>query len=173
MKERKKTDRPKIGKLETLMRAVVLLALLSTAAMIFYFSSEVGVQSSATSAGVARFVLRLFGVDFDALSAAQISQIQFYVRKAAHFVEYSMLGFFLHLFISFFVQRRFPSFLLSELLGALYAVTDEYHQLLVGTRGAQWKDVGLDSAGVCFGAFLALLILLVHARKCRRSKRSP
>ena len=165
MKENGQTDRRGL-----ILRLVILLALLATAVMIFLFSAEGSAESSATSAQVARFVMRLIGVDFDALSASEKTRVQFYVRKGAHFLEYTALGVFLHLFLSFFVKKRPLSFALSVALGAVYAATDEYHQFLVGSRSAQWKDVALDSAGVLFGTALALGILLLQKRKHRREK---
>ena len=43
--------------------------------------------------------------------------------------------------------------------GALYAATDETHQLLVDGRGGSALDVLLDSSGVLAGVLLAMLLI--------------
>ena len=156
-----------------MLRALVVLALLATAAVIFLFSEEGGIESSATSRQAARFLMRIVGRDFDALSRASQTRLLFYVRKGAHFLEFSALGVFLHLFLGIFIRKPLLSYGLSVALGALYAATDEYHQLLVGTRGAQWRDVALDSAGVLFGAAIALLFLRIWRSKHPLPPRKP
>ena len=77
------------------------------------------------------------------------------VRKTAHFAEYAILGFLLTGAAS--LGNGWKSFLQPGLTGALYAASDEFHQLFVPGRSGQISDVLLDSAGVCFGVLLGML----------------
>ena len=145
---------------------------LLTAALIFFFSAQNGEQSSQTSDGFVRVVVRLFCPGYDAMSpAAQKvlwNNVTFYIRKSAHFLEYAALGFFLRL-LTRSLGLRWGG-LWSWLSGTLYAGTDELHQMLSGGRSGMWQDVALDSAGVLFGMLAALA--LIAARTWRRGKKT-
>lgn len=58
---------------------------------------------------------------------------------------------------SSFSWKRMEILLQPGLTGALYAASDEFHQLFVPGRSGQISDVLLDSAGVCFGVLLGML----------------
>ena len=146
-------------------------AALAIACLIFFFASQDGAASSRTSEGLARLLLRWTRPGFDALTAKEqtklLDAMQVAVRKAAHFIEFAALGFFLHLlFDALHFRRKTP---LAWLAGTVYACTDEWHQSFVGAREAAWLDVCIDSGGVLFGVLLALLMLRLHRRK--REKR--
>jgi len=66
------------------------------------------------------------------------------LRKAAHVVEFAVLGGLL--------ARALPSLGWAIALGSLYAVTDEVHQVFVPGRHGSPLDWGLDTAGVVAGA---------------------
>ena len=139
---------------------VGVFAVLAVAALIFYFSSQDGQTSSKTSDEVVRVIVKSFVRDYDALppvrQRAIWQKISLYVRKDAHFLEYTALGLFLRLLASS-LCLRFP-WLSACLCGALYAATDEFHQTFVNARGGMWQDVLLDSAGVLFGCAMALVL---------------
>ena len=149
-------------------------AVLATACIIFLFSAQDGDTSSQTSGKVTLMLLRLFRPDFDSLPASQRQALLYKwsqgIRKAAHFSEFAVLGLFLHLLIA---ALRLPLKLpLSWLIGTLYACTDELHQTFVQARAGTWQDVGLDSAGVLFGACAAWMLLRLH-RRLRSGKPLP
>ena len=54
--------------------------------------------------------------------------------------------------------------------GALYACTDEIHQMQTAGRTGQWTDVMLDSGGVLAGVLAAILVLFMIRRKHRRKE---
>lgn len=66
------------------------------------------------------------------------------LRKAAHVVEFAVLGALL--------ARALPSLRSAIVLGSLYALTDEVHQVFVPGRVGSPLDWGLDTAGVVAGA---------------------
>ena len=91
-----------------ILPAVFALLVLVVMILIYYFSSENGLQSTATSNGVTKWVVKIIKPDFDSMEkadkAAYFSQVAHYVRKAAHFSEYFLLGLF-----SSHVALRFPT----------------------------------------------------------------
>ena len=93
-------------------------------------------------------------------------KIDFAVRKSAHACEYAALS------VLFFVNYKKKSRKIKQIVGmsalstALYAVTDEIHQLFVPGRSGQITDVILDSCGGLIGAVLSAIILyLIRKRK--------
>ena len=58
---------------------------------------------------------------------------------------------------------------LSLLVCVLYAISDELHQLFVSGRGAQVKDVLIDSAGATVGVCLYWGICRVMKSRSTRS----
>ena len=51
---------------------------------------------------------------------------------------------------------------ISFLIGLLYAISDEFHQLFSSGRTAKIMDVGIDSAGVIFGIFIVYIIIKIY-----------
>ena len=135
--------------------------------MIFYFSSQNGEESAQTSTGLAVFVMRLLVPGFDSLSAAEramyFDRLLYFVRKAAHFTEFAMLGASLRLLFHALSLRR--PILIAWSVGTLYACTDELHQMFVDGRGAVWQDVCIDSAGALTAALLVTLWLQWRAKR--------
>lgn len=68
------------------------------------------------------------------------------LRKIAHVGEYAVLGALLYRAV-----RREPA---AIVLGSLYAVTDEVHQLFVTGRHGSPVDWLIDTAGVVAGVLL-------------------
>ena len=55
------------------------------------------------------------------------------------------------------------------LIGFLYAISDEIHQMFSSGRSARVFDVCIDSCGVAFGIFLTFLVIVVY-RKIKEKK---
>ena len=128
--------------------------------LIFLFSSQPGEESTEVSTWVGRGIGRIFVPGFqDAAPSAQEAwalQIDFYVRKGAHFSVYLVLGMLLT--ASFLTFRP----------AAQLRTSDEFHQLFVPGRSGQVRDVCIDSSGVMIG--ILLLTLVLHcARRLRRT----
>jgi len=86
----------------------------------------------------------------------------FWLRKAAHIVEYAVLCFliFRAMLGSQFSTKR--ALLVSVLFSILYAASDEYHQTFIFGRNGSAKDWGIDSAGAVIGG---ALLALIHRNK--------
>ena len=103
---------------------------------------------------------------FPHLPAASVDEIVFVCRKCAHLTEYSFLG------VLFWRALRKPTAedgrpwrwaeaRQAVLLVALYAASDEVHQLFVPNRQASIVDVMIDTTGAVLG-----LGLLWGAGRC-------
>ncbi|MBN1891694.1 MAG: VanZ family protein [Clostridiales bacterium] len=143
--------------------------------MIFSLSSESGFDSSDRSGIILQFLQTNFN----------LSVSHFFLRKAAHFVEFAVLTSFS--FFAFLVtskiseknalvdmplQEFMSSFLTYSMLSiwitVLYAVIDEYHQIFVFGRNASIVDVLIDIAGgVTVLLIYRLFVALMYLRKKR------
>lgn len=143
---------------------------------IFLFSSKPADESSEMSHEVGMFVCRIFVPGFEQWSAEEqnllADKIDYPIRKAAHATEYAVLGMLL--FGVLFTSNREISakrkLLLAILIGAIYAATDEIHQLFVPGRAGLFTDVLIDTAGVMLGAVL-IYGLTAKEKKSRQHKR--
>ena len=149
------------------------LLVFAVAVMIFCFSAQDGEDSMRTSGGIVTFLLRLAVPDLDGMTGPErraiYQQVQYMVRKAAHFTEFAMLGASLRLLFHALRLRR--PVLWAWIISTLYACTDELHQMLVGTRSPMWRDVCIDSAGALTAAVLVSLWLYAKGR--RRGSAGP
>lgn len=154
-------NKRKIDKWNILFFAFVLLAM----ALIYYFSANNSLQSSAQSGIIADFVMRLFGIEE---TAENVSLTQTIVRKMAHFTLFALLGTALYgLFSS--LHLRFKRFY-AVLAGFLVACGDETHQLFVPGRAGMITDVLIDSCGVVTAVlFLSALSLIIKKIKQKSS----
>ena len=81
--------------------------------------------------------------------------LTFFVRKSAHFLEYTVLGITLWNYAR--SRRHHPAacmwkhLLYAWTAGVLYAVSDEVHQHFVPGRSCEIRDILIDAAGVAAG----------------------
>lgn len=101
---------------------------------------------------------------------AMIPAIDHYVRKTAHFVEYSALGFVLVAFMRYTKCIGSKAYWLTPIIGCLFAAMDELHQSFVPGRSCQLSDVMLDTSGVIFG-LLVYCVMKGLVRKCLKHSR--
>lgn len=146
------------------LRTLFLLMTLGLMAMIFAFSAQNGDRSHEVSGALIAPVLDVVVPGWQQMPASVLAPLrqaaEYIIRKIGHFSEYAALGFALRLLLQTFATRHRSS--KSWLAVALYAATDELHQLFVSSRSAMWQDVVLDSIGGLAGiaAAYALVVLL-------------
>lgn len=143
--------------------------------VIFSFSAQPDTESSEISGHVSYRIVevwnRTFHLEHTTAEMEQIAEtIEYPVRKCAHMSEYAMLALlFLQLLDAFGIKKKRA--VIALVLTAVYASTDEFHQLFVPGRAGKVTDVLIDSTG----AFLALLaiegILYYHKTKSKKRKR--
>lgn len=127
-------------------------------ALIFYFSQQQATTSNELSTGITEVIIQTvekiapdMGVDLRGFNHI--------VRKNAHFLIYLVLGVLVIIALRRSgVHGYYRAMVLTILICALYAISDEVHQLFVNGRGPQVKDVLIDSAGAIVGISLFCMI---------------
>ena len=134
-------------------------------AVIFYFSSQNVDESSKLSGGITEVVVRSLYSNFNELSQVKqqsmLDNISFIIRKGAHFTEYTILGFLLTGFFNTFYWSVLKGRLSAYVVGTVYAITDEVHQLFVPGRSGMIKDVFIDTLGIITGVIVCIIIFRI------------
>ena len=125
--------------------------------MSLIYSASADTRSARHSSRIIEPILRWF---FPSLDQDTINLIVFLVRKCAHLAEYAILGLLVWRALRKPVPHdprpwRWSSAGGALLIIALYASSDEIHQLFVPQREGKIHDVVIDT----IGAALALLAL--------------
>lgn len=123
---------------------------MAVTALIIYFSSQPGIESHELSNGLAACILAQIREIFPDVT---LNELDFFLRKMAHFSLYLILG--CSLTGVFSRQRKLSPVLLAIFAGVCFAASDELHQMFSDGRGASAKDVMLDTCGVAVGSLLA------------------
>ncbi len=148
----------------TVIRAILLALIISVMVIIFVLSAQGGEESGETSAGFTAFVLNLFGINEENTPPEELVKIEGIIRTLAHFSEYAALGFLGALFLHTYSMKRIVSLCYAVSFSALYAVTDEIHQIFVPGRAAQFSDFLVDTSGALCGALAVTVLPLIAAR---------
>ena len=108
------------------------------------------------------------------VSSRTALDIQFLIRKLAHVVEYAILALLLYCLVRPPSQRGWHprTAFISVLAGALYAASDELHQLFVPDRLASMRDWALDVAGVTLGTLTTYFLVRLSPAKSKRNAAS-
>lgn len=157
-----------------LLKPLSLLPAIVMALMIYQFSAQPAVASSELSEGITARIVHSINYRLDMNwtpeeQAARVQQLDFYTRKAAHFTEYAVFAMTISLPLYVYGVRGFRLYIWALLLTALYAGSDEFHQLYVPGREGQLRDVVIDTCGGLFGLIIAHPIY----RLCRRTIFAP
>lgn len=150
----------------------ILLILLYIA--IFSFSGQNGDTSGSLSMRVTRL-----GIDiWEGLTGEEFSQsvreelasfFEHPLRKAAHFMEYAVMGILIYSLLYYYVKSNLRRYIYSVLWVFLSATLDEIHQYFVPGRWASAADVLLDTCGGATGALLCFgIICLAASRKIKK-----
>lgn len=171
----------KIKKREQLFYIGTFLLVLLMMTGIFCFSGEDASNSGARSEGICQEILSLAEKCFPVPMSKENRQMwgekmETLLRKTAHFMEYTLLSFLVSLHVlarGLKKEKKKAKKDKGSLVGmirkdlirglgfcALYACTDEFHQLFVPGRAGRLFDVGVDTAGACFGLVIFLTMPL-------------
>ena len=147
------------------------VGLLLAATVIFIFSQSLtpAAVSNQSSGAVTRDLLPMLRPVVEAIRGPlSAQQIHHFVRKAAHFCEFALLGGELALLLWTLGRRVLFSLYPPLFWGLSIAVTDEYLQSFLD-RSPQVSDVVLDFSGVMAG-IAAVLLLQELIRLLRQPK---
>ena len=147
------------------IRTIFMLLLLTTFSTIFKFSSQIAEESDDISNGVLRKIIDVFPYTKELSEEIKIKMVEHgnpIIRKLAHFSIYTLVGVWIMAFMSTFDIRLYKKWIISMLVGVLYAASDEFHQSFVPGRGPSIVDVGIDSLGVLTGILAVLIIISIY-----------
>lgn len=114
--------------------------------LIFYLSHQPATASKALSGGLLDWMLTIFPAGF-----SHISFLHLLLRKAAHLSAYFILGVLVAQAIGKTKTWSLKTCIYALLICAVYAMTDEVHQLFIPGRSGEMKDVLIDTIGAAFG----------------------
>lgn len=147
---------------------VLLFLTILWMSVIFCFSAQPAVESSKMSGFVKDSIDKVFNILFQGNIPGILSEGSFFseylIRKLGHVTEFFILGILTALLSGKLFSKK--AFLKALILCALYASSDEFHQIFVSGRGPMVTDVLLDTAA----SFIGILIiniksLRLHTRK--------
>ena len=143
-------------------KSIFIVLLVLWMGFIFSMSCENAEESSNTSGQTIKVVLSTvpeFEKQPEEVKVNIIEELQFIVRKSAHFIGYMILGILASCLILHYenINKKYP---LAFLICVIYAISDEIHQLFVPGRAGQVRDVLIDSAG----SFLGIIIVMTFEK---------
>ncbi len=142
---------------------------------IFNFSQQQGTRSSKTSQKISRIIIGICDMKKDISQEEKenlVIVLEPIVRKLAHYFIYMIGGMLIINCLYVFGVRRYVS-IYSSIIGIIYSITDETHQLFVNGRSGSIHDVLIDTIGILTGIVMFFLIqkmmnMLINSRQRRK-----
>lgn len=153
-----------------IQRIIFAILTIATFIAIFVFSGQDGDKSSSTSRNFTRKIVDILPISKNLEEYKKeelIEESQYVIRKLAHFTIYTIAGINMMGFINTYDMEKKNKLIVVLIIGVIYAISDEIHQMFSGDRTPAIKDVCIDSFGVLFGSFIVILLDKVFKRKCR------
>jgi VanZ family protein len=143
-----------LKELTPMRRGLMLCGWLAWMGLMFYFSTK-GWGGQETQSGLEE-LLSLVPSIREQLSHADLAQLNFVVRKMAHFTEYAILTLLGYFAWSVSLgQSSLQAIRYTLLCSVAFAISDEFHQLFEAGRTSLVTDVLID----CLGASVVALVL--------------
>ena len=161
-------QKPWIRVLSTALVLIVMTA-------IFFFSSQRQKQSERLSSPIGNAVWDSGFLESDLFNPIRESYkqsrqpfmlfAQRLARKSAHVFIFTVLGFLLRICLESWFSGKKHLLLSAFLIGAVYAVSDEVHQLFVPGRTGSVQDILLDCGGIILGVLIAAGIIRLLSKR--------
>ena len=150
-----------------ILRIILIMLLLATFYIIFGFSSQNGEQSGRISEKITEAILEKSN-KYNNLEEGEkeiiLHKVEFIIRKMAHFSIYTVVGLLLMALLSTYKIKNKWGFVVTIIIGILYAMSDEFHQSFSPGRTPKITDVCIDTLGVTLGAVLVILIKIIYKK---------
>ena len=150
-----------------ILRIILIMLLLATFYIIFGFSSQNGEQSGRISEKITEAILEKSN-KYNNLGEEEkeiiLHKVEFVIRKMAHFSIYTVVGLLLMALLSTYNIKNKWGFVVTIIIGVLYAMSDEFHQSFSPGRTPKITDVCIDTLGVILGAVLVILIKIIYKK---------
>lgn len=132
--------------------------------IIFAFSAQSKEESGAVSQSFTYQLVSntrtFFNLDLSDARVREIADaIEGFVRKAAHMTEFGILSVLIFIWIGQWEMSLLRHGLTASGAAAVYAASDEIHQLFVPGRSGRFSDVCIDSAGAVLGVVVFVVIV--------------
>lgn len=163
-------------------KRVVLFVLLFSACLylmfyIFNLSSMTVKESAKKSEGIINDVSDMVasesGTHSEQLPKETADMINAVVRKAGHFLIFSLLGLLTYFLSACFLLKNkkyhIPA-LCSVPFCIVFAISDEIHQTFVEGRHGRVMDVLVDASGVIVGTLMAIVAIVLFKRIMKHTK---
>lgn len=147
-----------------MIKKINLILIIIWMITVFSFSNQASTQSSGLSGKLTTKIVNILHITEGCTEEDEkivISNIEYLIRKMAHYSIYALGGFLIYLEMALYKISFKSKVLFTQLLGSIYAVTDEIHQFFVPGRSARIKDVIIDSCGVFTGIILAIIVFII------------
>ena len=160
--------------MKSVIRIGLLVLLVFWMSLIFAFSADNAIESSAKSSDLSYKIAQIFVDGFEDMTEeeqkAVLKEISFPLRKTAHFCIFTALSV-ITFFNLYFLEKLTTGFKygVSFVFASLYAASDEIHQKFVPGRSCELRDWFIDSCGVAVGLLICFILLYFLGRKKRRS----
>lgn len=126
------------------------LAIILWLVLIFILSAQPVHKSNGLSKGIAGKIIKIIE-KISPDKNISLGRFNHYLRKTAHFFFYMILGILMMNVLKMVKVEGAKRIALALVICVLCAMLDEFHQLFVPGRGAQVKDVIIDSIGAIVG----------------------
>ncbi len=149
---------------------LVLIAML----FIFLNSAKNGTESGSQSGKIAAFLQAIFYRR--ELNAEEATHFESLLRTSGHYSDFVLLGLAVGLLVATICRcerQKWFWFGFGWLGCIIYAMTDEWHQMFVPGRAAEWKDVLVDSTGALTGILIMLGLMLTIGQKVAIAVKKP
>ena len=152
-------------KLKNIRITIGLILVVLWMIIVFMLSGQTGTDSANTSGSFINWLLEMIlENENDIQHICIVGQLQFIIRKTAHFILYIIGGGLIFNFIYEYKEKNKYNKYSAITIGVLYAITDELHQYFIPGRSAEIRDVFIDSAGILLGVFLTVSFKLLKDR---------
>jgi len=164
-------------KLLSALRFITVVLIVVNLVFIWCNSSKVSKESDKTSKKLATSVAEIVVEDYENLSRPQqnkhVARLNIKIRSMGHFMEFVPLGFLLFMLAVTLFDFREKKLLnvfafclvFSLCLSALFALSDEIHQLFVKGRTFQAEDILTDTLGAFSGCIVSSIVTFIFKKK--------
>lgn len=156
-----------------IIRLIFLALVLTWMGIVFKFSNQPAGDSDGTSSRVVKIIVNIIYKSKTIEEKEQlIHELNGPIRKLAHFSIYTIGGFLIVNFVNTYKLDYKKSFIYSVAIGALYACSDEFHQIFIDGRSGELRDVLIDTTGIITGVCIFLCVMkLARGYKSENNKK--
>lgn len=147
-----------------MIKKINLILIIIWMITVFSFSNQTSTQSSGLSGKLTTKIVNILHITEGCTEEDEkivISNVEHIIRKMAHYSIYALGGFLIYLEMTLYKISFKFKVLFTQLLGSIYAVTDEVHQFFIPGRSARIRDVIIDSFGIFTGIIVAIIVFII------------